>query len=83
MTHANGGDDRFWRLVGGTLVAVLAAGVVGLWNMNANVARLEERVAGWTRTFEQRFEATAQSLGVHDRRLDALERGSRGKERPR
>ena len=70
---ANASDDRFWRIFGGTLVAVLAAGVVGLWNMNANVARLEERVAGWTRTFEQRFEATAADLKAHDRRLDALE----------
>lgn len=73
MTDTNGSADRFWRLVGGALVAVIAAGVVGLWNMNASVARLEERVAGWTRTFEQRFEATSVELRTHDRRLDALE----------
>lgn len=73
MTNGKTTSDVFWRFVGGALVAVIAAGVVGLWNMNANVARLEERVAGWTRTFEQRFEATAGALRAYDRRLDALE----------
>lgn len=59
------------RIVMGVATVLLAAGVVGLWDMSRNVARLEERVSGWTRIFEDRFEGLEAR---HSRQFDKVDR---------
>lgn len=55
--------ERWLLTIGTTLVA---AGVMGLWSLNANVARLEERLAAFMTN-------QTQSMTHIERRLDRLE----------
>jgi hypothetical protein len=66
-------EDRFTKMVLGIVAVLIGAGVIALWQMTANVARLEERVGLWTRVFETRFEDTAKQVRDLDRRVDRLE----------
>jgi hypothetical protein len=46
-----------------TIVAALcAAGIIGMWSMSANVARLDERVANLTKMMSDRIELTSARI---------------------
>lgn len=66
-------SDAFAKWLLGIVASLIAAGVVALWSMSGNVARLDERVALWTQVFEKRFDAAAKSVDDVTRRLDRLE----------
>jgi hypothetical protein len=66
-------DDKFTKMILGIVAVLIGAGVIALWQMTANVARLEERVGLWTRVFETRFEDTSKNVHELDRRVDRLE----------
>ena len=40
--------DKFTKLILTVDATLIAAGVIALWQMTANMARLEERVGPWT-----------------------------------
>ena len=69
----DGRDDKFTKMILGVVASLMAAGVIALWQMTANVARLEERVGLWTRVFETRFEETSKQVRELNRRVDRLE----------
>lgn len=73
-------EERFTKFILSIVAVILAAGVLGLWQMTANVARLEERVGLWTKVFESRFVETSKEVRDLDRRVDRLElrNGTRG-----
>lgn len=73
--------DKFTKLILTVVATLIAAGVIALWQMTANVARLEERVGLWTRVFETRFEDTARQVRELDRRIDRVELNSGVRER--
>ena len=66
-------EDKFTKMILAIVATLIGAGVIALWQMTSNVARLEERVGLWTRVFETRFEDTAKQVRDQDRRLDRLE----------
>ncbi len=73
MTGISGRADasHAWEKVAFTIIATLiAAGVIGLWQMNGNVARLEERVSSWTQIYEKRFDAMERNSAEKFNRVD-------------
>ena len=73
MTGQSGSavGSNAWEKVAFTIIATLiAAGVIGLWQMNGNVARLEERVSSWTQIYEKRFDSMDRTTSEKFNRID-------------
>lgn len=82
MTGQSGRADgsQAWEKVAFTIIATLiAAGVIGLWQMNGNVARLEERVSSWTQIYEKRFDAMEKNNAERFNRVDRDLQDMRGR----
>ncbi len=63
--------DQLWeKMAFGIIATLIAAGVIGLWQMNGNVARLEERVSSWTLIYEKRFDAMERNTAEKFNRID-------------
>ncbi len=63
--------DQLWeKMAFGIIATLIAAGVIGLWQMNGNVARLEERVSSWTQIYEKRFDAMERNTAEKFNRID-------------
>lgn len=64
-------NGSLWEKAAFTIIATLiGAGVIGLWQMNGNVARLEERVSSWTQIYEKRFDAMERNTAEKFNRID-------------
>lgn len=63
--------SQVWEKIAFSIIATLiAAGVIGLWQMNGNVARLEERVSSWTQIYEKRFDGLERNTSEKFNRVD-------------
>lgn len=62
----------FGDVIGAALVPILAAGVIGLWYMSSAVTRLEERVSGWTKIYDQKVERVEGKLDSFNQSLQGL-----------
>ncbi len=73
MTGQSGRADSspLWEKSAFFIIAsLILAGVVGLWQMSGNVARLEERVSSWTQIYEKRFDAMERNSAEKFNRVD-------------
>lgn len=62
MEVSDENKTTFSNILGGVIVALIAGGVLGIWNLSASVSRLDERVSLWTRIYEARFERLDQAF---------------------
>lgn len=66
----NRATSLFERYGFGFLTSLLAAGVIGIFTLASTVAKLEERVATWTRLTETRIEGLDAKV---ERRYETLD----------
>ena len=70
--------DNFTRWLLTISAALIASAVAALWQMTTHLAALDERMAQWTRVYDNRFEEAAKRdniqaeaiLKLQDRLLD-------------
>lgn len=63
------------KILTGLVVTLVGSGVVGIWNMRADVAAIAATVVELTRRLDRLEETTEVKLERQGARLDALERG--------
>ena len=70
------GNINFERAIQALLIALVTAGVAGLWTMTASVARLEERMDNYIEIQRETNQVTNRRLEQIDDRLRLIERYS-------
>lgn len=50
-------SDNFTKWLLTITATILVAGVIAMWTLSSNVAKLEERVANWTQVFQTRLDS--------------------------
>jgi hypothetical protein len=68
------GMDQFTKVLQSVSVALIGAGVLGVWNLSHNVTRLEERLTSYTKNSDKLLAQIVGDLRAQDARLDVLER---------
>jgi uncharacterized membrane protein YccC len=66
--------DSFEKTLLSVVVVLVAAGVIGLWQMSISVARLEDRLAHWVEGNNKLFASIAEQNRDMARRIEAIER---------
>jgi hypothetical protein len=69
-------NDQFTKTVMGLVVTLIAAGVIGIWNMSISVARMEERMQSYIDVQKATNDQVANRLEQVDVRLRMLERNN-------
>lgn len=64
---------NFERAIQGLLIALVAAGVAGLWTMTTNVARVEERLSNYIDIQRDTNQTINRRLDQIDQRLRLIE----------
>lgn len=67
------GDFKFERVVQMLLVALVTAGVAGLWTMTASFARLEERIDNYIAVQRETNENASRRTDQIEERLRMIE----------
>jgi len=66
-------SDDFNKIAISVIVALVAAGVVGLWMMSQSVTRMEERLANYIETQRETNTNVVRRLDQVDTRIRSLE----------
>lgn len=64
--------DNFIKIILSVITGLIATGVAGLWTLSRDVAKLEERIANWTATYQTSYVVMQGEMKALNHRIDGL-----------